>query len=126
MSTITDVLAAHRYRPEDRSCSCDENWYDSRFDRSGDLEEHFLHVEKELIDAGIGSVAEAKSQALEEAANALDGEAADSLYTVRNRELSLPYSKPMNPEGSAELDGIEASSRLLRERAAQEQEKCSA
>lgn len=70
MSAVTDVLTKHQYRASDRSCTCDENWYDSRSDRSRDMEEHFVHVENELAAAGIGNIAEATARALEEAAAA--------------------------------------------------------
>lgn len=90
MSVLTDVLAAHRYRPEDRSCSCDENWYDLRPDPAGDLVEHFLHVEKQLLDAGVGEVAEAQARALEEAALEL---------------TRLPYVKP-GAEGRSSYESV--------------------
>ena len=57
MSVITDVLARHQYRPDDRSCSCDESWYDVRPSRDQDLADHVRHVEKELIAVGVGLVA---------------------------------------------------------------------
>lgn len=57
--SMADVLTKHQYRPGDRSCSCDENWYDSRADRSRDMEEHFVHVENELVAAGFGNTTEA-------------------------------------------------------------------
>lgn len=66
-SALTEVLAKHQYRACDRSCTCDENWYDERPDRSQDMAEHFLHVEKELADAGFGFIAEAKAAAIEAA-----------------------------------------------------------
>ena len=122
MSALTDVLAKHQYRASDRSCTCDENWYDTRPDRSADLVEHFIHVEKELIDAGFGSVAEARAAALNEAAEAIDGDSESSLYNKRRLTVSGPYSKPMRTEDSAELEGIESAGQLVRAMAAQARE----
>lgn len=115
MSALTDVLAKHQYRASDRSCTCEENWYDLRPSSDRDLIEHALHVERELAVAGYGSIAEAKTQALRDAAEALAGENAGSLYATRNRELAYPYSKPMDPADGRELDAIESAAQFLRE-----------
>lgn len=119
MSALTDVLAKHQYRPNDRSCTCDENWYDTRPSRDQDLVEHFLHVESELAAAGFGSVGDARAAALDEAAETIDGDSESSLYNKRRLTASGPYSKPMRAEDSAELEGIESAGQLVRSLAAQ-------
>lgn len=115
MSALTDVLAKHQYRASDRSCTCNENWYDFRPSSDQDLIEHVLHVEHELAVAGYGSVAEAKAKALREAADTIAGEAPGSLYSTRQRVLSAPYSKPMDPADGRELEGIESAAEFLRQ-----------
>lgn len=120
MSATVAVLKAHQYKAADRGCSCEGNWYDTRQTPEQDLHEHAIHVEKELFDAGFGEIVEARAAALDEVATAIDGEADDSLYSTRKRELSGPYSKPMDPEHWGQLDGIEATATFIRTRAAAE------
>lgn len=115
MSALTDILAKHQYRASDRSCTCDENWYDFRPSPDQDLIEHVLHVEHQLAAAGYGSVTEAKAKALQEAAEDIAGESPDSLYAARKRDLSAPYSRPMDPADGRELDGIESAAEFLRQ-----------
>jgi hypothetical protein len=120
MSATVAVLEVHQYKADDRGCSCENNWYDTRQTPEQDLHEHAIHVEKELLDAGIGEIAEARAQALDDVATAIDGEADDSFYATRRKELSGPYSKPMDPEHSGQLDGIELTANFVRSRATAE------
>lgn len=124
MSAVTDVLTKHQYRASDRSCTCDENWYDTRPSRDQDLVEHFLHVENELSRAGFGNITEAKALALEEAAEAIDGDHESSFYNKRRTAASGPYSKPMHGQDSAELDGIESAAGFIRSLAAAARQRC--
>jgi hypothetical protein len=115
MNKTVAVLNAHRYRA--RGCSCKNSWYDTRQTHEQALHEHALHVEKELLDAGIGEIADARAKALDDVATAIDGETDDSFYATRRVELSGPYSKPMDPEHWGQLDGIEATATFIRARA---------
>lgn len=120
MSKTVGVLTAHQYNAAERSCSCDQSRYDAGATIEQNQHEHALHVEKELADAGVGEIADARTKALNELAEAIDGDAVDSFYSTRKRELSVPYSKPMFPEQWGQLDGIESTARFIRERAAAE------
>jgi hypothetical protein len=73
MSGIAEVLAAHLYRPGDHGCSCEAMWYDTRRTDEQIMEEHVLHVEMELLEAGFGSVAETGASARKEAVAGLRG-----------------------------------------------------
>jgi hypothetical protein len=68
LSVMAAVLTAHQYRQGDHGCSCKEIFYDTRRTPSQIMHEHVLHVEMELLNAGVGLVAEAKAEAYEDAA----------------------------------------------------------
>lgn len=85
LSVMAAVLTTHQFAQGDGGCSCEGMFYDTRRTPAQIMHEHVLHVEMELLNARIGPVAEARAQALEEAAAGLHG-----WYDERMSEVHAP------------------------------------
>jgi hypothetical protein len=53
---MAEVISKHQYVYGNACCTCGDIWYDHRLMPSQLQIEHFLHIEKGLIDAGYGRI----------------------------------------------------------------------